>query len=232
VVSLALCFRSRRFSGFTTEALAHIADNRTCMEMKQEMSTPQMIECTSIYGNTVIVPRTQLIFRPSVYAIIEHDGKLLVIRSRHGGKLYLPGGGIELGERIETALKRELREETGLEIEVQHCVHFQEQFFYYDPLDEACHSFLFYYICQPTTTELIHDTLVDDEDAEQPRWIATHHLHAHDFQHHGELILRLVPSCSSLEITALQDTHHIATSGAITSWDEHRQKRAVCRKKS
>jgi 8-oxo-dGTP pyrophosphatase MutT (NUDIX family) len=165
--------------------------------LRQEEKTEHMIECISIYGNMVTVPRSQLSFRPAVYAIIEHDGKLLLIRSRHGGKYYLPGGGIELGERMEIALKRELREETGLEVEVQRCVHFQEEFFYYDPLDKAMHSFLFYYRCRPITTELLQDALVDDDDAEQPRWIDVQHLCAHDFQNHGEMILRLLPSCTS-----------------------------------
>ena len=153
------------------------------------------VECTSIYGNMVIVPRSRLFFRPAVYGIIEHERKLLVIRSRHGGKYYLPGGGVELGERLETALKRELREETGIEVEVQRRVHVQEEFFYYDPLDEAMHSFLFYYLCQPKTTELLGDEQVeDDDDAEQPRWIDVQQLCAYDFQNHDDMILQLIPS--------------------------------------
>ena len=59
-----------------------------------------MIECTSVYGNKVRIPKSKLVLRPSVYAIIVNDGKILLVRSRHGGKYLLPGGGIDTGERI------------------------------------------------------------------------------------------------------------------------------------
>ncbi|MGB3922146.1 MAG: NUDIX domain-containing protein [Minisyncoccia bacterium] len=51
-------------------------------------------------------------------ALIERDGKVLVLTRSGGGLLDLPGGKVQAGEtdHIE-ALKREVREETGLEIE-------------------------------------------------------------------------------------------------------------------
>ena len=156
-----------------------------------------MIECTSIYGNTVRVPKSRLVWRPAVYAVIVNDGQALLIKSRHGGKYYLPGGGVDAGERIVDALKREVREETGVEVDVEGFAHFVEDFFYYDPLDGAYHSLLFYYYCSPKTLSLLDDTEVDDEDAEQPRWIDVKSLQAHDFQNHGEMILWFLQSHSA-----------------------------------
>jgi nucleoside triphosphatase len=155
-----------------------------------------MIECTSIYGNTVQIPRSKLVLRPAAYAVIVNDGKVLLLKSRHGGKYCLPGGGIDAGERIEVALKREVREETGIEIDVQSFAHFQEDFFYYDPLDKAYHGLLFYYFCKPKTLCLLDDTEVDDEDAEQPGWIDVGGLRARDFLNHGEVILGFLQSRS------------------------------------
>ncbi len=53
------------------------------------------------------------------YGLIRQDNKILLIKKVSGpydGKLDLPGGTIEFGETPEDALKRELLEETGLEI--------------------------------------------------------------------------------------------------------------------
>jgi len=47
-------------------------------------------------------------------------GKILLAQHEKGGRRYwlLPGGGVEYGESIEEALKRELQEEAGLSIRV------------------------------------------------------------------------------------------------------------------
>ncbi len=51
-------------------------------------------------------------------AIIIRDGHILVMRrNKFGDKYYtLPGGGIDVGETAEEALKRELLEETGFTV--------------------------------------------------------------------------------------------------------------------
>ena len=51
--------------------------------------------------------------RPSARAIIERDGKVLVMHSRKFDYSKFPGGGIEQGETPEEALVREVREESG-----------------------------------------------------------------------------------------------------------------------
>lgn len=56
-----------------------------------------------------------------VGAIIFHDDKaLLVKRGKEPGygKWTLPGGAIELGETLKEGLLREIKEETGLEVEI------------------------------------------------------------------------------------------------------------------
>lgn len=58
-------------------------------------------------------------------AFIERDGKILIIRESdkyHDGTqagLYaIPGGRLQAGETFDAALKREVKEETGLDVEI------------------------------------------------------------------------------------------------------------------
>ncbi len=56
--------------------------------------------------------------RIGVYGIARKSDKILVITQEKGvykGKFDLPGGGIEFGEKIEQALRREFIEEVGME---------------------------------------------------------------------------------------------------------------------
>lgn len=52
-------------------------------------------------------------------AVVREDGKVLVVRRRDNGQWEPPGGVLEFDERIEDGVRREVAEETGLEIEVE-----------------------------------------------------------------------------------------------------------------
>ena len=55
---------------------------------------------------------------PTAGALIQDpEGRILLLRSHKFNDLYtIPGGHIELGETAEEALRREVKEETGLEV--------------------------------------------------------------------------------------------------------------------
>ena len=50
-------------------------------------------------------------------AIIDQAGRLLAVRRSDNGHWEPPGGVLELDETIHAGLRREVREETGLEVE-------------------------------------------------------------------------------------------------------------------
>lgn len=140
-----------------------------------------LIECESIHGNQIRVPREALRFRVSVYAIVIDDSRLLIMNNKSTDKLAFPGGGIELGEYVEHALKREVREETGIEIKIERLLDFKEHFFYYDPKSQAFHSFMLYFFCHPLNTDLLMDIEVEDDESKMPRWMPLRDLEPDDF---------------------------------------------------
>lgn len=155
------------------------------------MTTDSTIECTSFYGHKVNLPKSRLILRPSAYAVLRWENKVLLVTNHRSGRFYLPGGGIEPGERIAEGLRREVKEETGLEIEQELFIYFAEDFFYYDPHDEAYHALLFYYTGRTKTTALAHSGS-EAGDEGQPQWVPQQNLTADAFHNHGELLMKVL----------------------------------------
>ena len=59
--------------------------------------------------------------RPAAFVVLEHGGKLAVVRvtfNKGGGRLDLPGGGVDPGETEAQAAVRECGEEAGLRASV------------------------------------------------------------------------------------------------------------------
>ena len=68
---------------------------------------------------------------PTVGALIVNpEGKILLAKSHKWFDKYtLPGGHIEVGETMEEAVKREVKEEVGLDVEVVEFLLMQEAIF-------------------------------------------------------------------------------------------------------
>lgn len=163
------------------------------------MPTPQkLIHCITLSGKAIPIPVEALILRPAAYAILLRDQKLLLLKMKATGKYHLPGGGLETGERVEEGLRREVREETGLNIHVERLAFFKELFFYYDPSRRAYHGLHFYFHCAPVGGSLSMDEQVEDGSAEAPRWVALASLKPEMFQHAGEEILEFCENAPPL----------------------------------
>lgn len=81
-------------------------------------------------------------------ALLVENRKLLLARqnvpTRKGTVWLPPGGEVEAGESLEFALKRELREETCLEVEVERLAYVHEF------IEKPFHALEFYFVCQRT----------------------------------------------------------------------------------
>jgi len=92
---------------------------------------------------------------PTVGALIfNSEGKLFLMRSHKWmGKYVLPGGHIELGERMTDALIREVKEETNLDIYDLEFVCFQECV-YDERFWQRRHFIFFDYACKTDGTDV------------------------------------------------------------------------------
>lgn len=67
-------------------------------------------------GRAALAARASARPRVRVAALMLLDGKVVLVRHRAGNAVYhlLPGGGVDYRETLETAILREIAEETGL----------------------------------------------------------------------------------------------------------------------
>ena len=86
--------------------------------------------------------------------IFNQAGELLLLKSHKWPGMYVvPGGHVELGERIEEAVIRETKEETGLDVYGIEFINFQE--FIYDPSFWKRKHFIFFdYACRTDSTNV------------------------------------------------------------------------------
>jgi len=63
-------------------------------------------------------PAANSVVASVVAAVRNADGELLMIHRTDNGRWALPGGGHDIGETISQTVVREVREETGVEVEV------------------------------------------------------------------------------------------------------------------
>ena len=118
-----------------------------------------------------IVGHRPLVVTAATAIVYDAEKGLLFEKRADNGKWCVPGGSVELGERLEDALAREVREETGLEVadgelfEVKANVHMvypnQDEVYYTDVV----------YVVRRFSGELSHD-----EESTELRWFPTDQL--------------------------------------------------------
>jgi len=104
----------------------------------------------------------------TVGALIVNDrGEILLVKSyKWGDKYTVPGGHIELGERSEVAVKREVKEEVGLDVEPLGLLLVQEAIF---PADYVKHEHYIFmdYLCRSSSSKV----KVDKKEIQDFVWV-------------------------------------------------------------
>jgi ADP-ribose pyrophosphatase YjhB (NUDIX family)/ketosteroid isomerase-like protein len=106
-----------------------------------------------------------------VGAVVFVDGRVVLIRRRYeplAGQWSLPGGTVELGETLESAVAREVREETGLIVEVGVAVETFDRILVDDARRVRFHFVLIDYLCRPVGGQLAHGSDVTDVGLADP----------------------------------------------------------------
>ena len=110
-----------------------------------------------------------------VGAIIQKDGKLLMVANDELRYCYSVGGRIQFGESAEEALRRELREETGCDLEIDRLGFIHEDFFRGDlgkMKDKLIYEIgFYYYVKTPEDFAPRCDRSVEEGSAEHLAWI-------------------------------------------------------------
>ncbi len=116
--------------------------------------------------------------------IFNRNDQILLCKShKWDNKFIIPGGHVEYGEKLEEALKREILEETGIEIHSIKPIGLKECF-YNNKYYKNRHFLFMDYICRTETTEVILN-----EEAEEFAWVSLSDLHKYELGGFTESLL-------------------------------------------
>jgi mutator protein MutT len=105
-----------------------------------------------------------------VGAVIVDDGKVVLVKRKYEplkGQWSLPGGMVEIGETLETALAREMLEETGLRVDVGPVIEVFDRIMHDEDRRVRYHFVLIDYLCWPAG-----GSLQAGSDVEEAIWAA------------------------------------------------------------
>lgn len=107
----------------------------------------------------------------------------------------MPGGKIDLGEPILDALKREVHEEVGLEVEIEGLI---DVFEHLTPGEENCHFVILYYRCRPLYCDIVRN----EHEVAEAVWASCRGLTGYAMPAGARYILEKVfPELSLREVT-------------------------------
>ena len=111
----------------------------------------------------------------AVAGIIKKENKILLTKRSEkiveGGKWCLPGGGIKKWENAEEAMRREMKEETGIIFKNPTFVGFgQDQQFHVKAQKETSRLIMFFHV------KTNQEPKLDPEEAEEHKWVTLDYL--------------------------------------------------------
>ncbi len=114
------------------------------------------------------------------------DGKALIVKRAHEprkGEWSLPGGRVELGETLVEATRREIKEETGLDVEVRDVVEV------FDRIHRHEGRVRYHFVIVDFLCTSVGGTLAAADDADAAAWVEPHELPAYGVNEHAARVL-------------------------------------------
>jgi mutator protein MutT len=112
-----------------------------------------------------------------VGAVVVHEGRVLLVRRGKDplrGRWVVPGGSVELGESLEQAVVREVREETGLQVRPREVVAV------FDRIEREGAGVRYHFVIVDFLCDFVGGTLAAASDAEDAVFVAPADLAAYD----------------------------------------------------
>jgi ADP-ribose pyrophosphatase YjhB (NUDIX family) len=110
-----------------------------------------------------------------VGALIKKRDEIVIVKREKDpwkGFWSIPGGVLNVGEKLDDAVKREVKEETNLEVEVDRLLDAIDNIIWDAQGGVLYHYVLLDYLCQPIAGELKANT-----DVREVRWVKLQKLH-------------------------------------------------------
>jgi 8-oxo-dGTP diphosphatase len=138
--------------------------------------------------------------------VLNDSGCVLLVKRGHAprqGEWSLPGGRVELGESLVDATRREIREETGLDVDVGPLIELFDRIHHRDERVQY-HFVIADYLCTPRG-----GTLAASDDAEAAAWVDPRDLEGYGVNEHA---LRVIHKGITMfaEGAALRHPRHLA----------------------
>ena len=122
-----------------------------------------------------------------VGAVIVKDGRAIIIKRAnepYKGQWSIPGGRVEIGEPLVEAVRREMREETGLEVEVGPVIEVFERI-QRDAGGVRYHFVIVDYLCT-----CVSGVLCAGDDAADAVWVTSDELANYDIRQSAVSVIR------------------------------------------
>ncbi len=115
-------------------------------------------------------------FRMRACGIIYRDDKILMCKNLDFDLYYSVGGGVEHGESVEDAVRREVFEETGQRLEIDRLLFIHQNFFvdkFAFPDEKVdCHEMAFYYLMKDNGEDLVRVGETSLGAKEKTEWLS------------------------------------------------------------
>ena len=131
-----------------------------------------------------------------VGAVVVKDGKAIIIKRAnepYKGQWSIPGGRVELGESLADAVRREIREETGLEVDVGPVIEVFERVMRDDnsqPVMESARVVRFHFVIIDYLCTWVSGTLSAGDDADAAVWVTSDELPQYDIRASAVSVIR------------------------------------------